>query len=68
MEYVNDSILLLSGIVIILISIAMLLLILAVKRNHIRSYRILAVVFSMIGDTGMLMVIIGICQSFGSFL
>lgn len=68
MEYVNDSILLLSGIVIILISIAMLLFILAVKRNYIRSYRILAVVFSMIGDTGMLMVIIGICQSFGSFL
>lgn len=68
MEYVNDSILLLSGIVIILISIAMLLFILAVKRNYIRSYRILAVVFSMIGDTGMLMVIIGICQSFGSSL
>ena len=68
MVYVNDSILLLSGIVIILISIAMLLFILAVKRNYIRSYRILAVVFSMIGDTGMLMVIIGICQSFGSFL
>lgn len=64
----DTCILILGGMIIMLICIIILILILAVKRDYIRRYRILATLFSMLGNAGMLLLILGLMQTFVSYL
>lgn len=64
----DDIMLILSGMFIIIICIIVLLILLSVRRARVRRYRVLAMLFSMIGDAGILLVFIGITQTLGLFL
>ena len=64
----NDVILISSGMLIVFACAIILILIVMVKRDYVRRYRVLATLFSLLGHTGILLVVIGILQSFDSYL
>ena len=64
----NDIILFLAGFFIVFVCILTLLLIIAVKRDHVKRFRVLAVLFALLGYTGIVLVILGTIQPFVPYL